>query len=213
MTTSGLLLCYDVSGCEMTSSDVGYGTSETSHAVYTIPTTDSSNIGKRGYITFGGKLRPFQEGFEDNNVVYFELGNFNVRGHDIKTISNMNSEKCKKQCSSTDDCHGFFIHNDGNCYLKDSGMYPNNLRVATDDGRLYMKSKRLDSSALTPILNQTISSVWERYPVGNEMTNSTLTELGAITKEEQEALAETEKELLDAQEKVNKKINELSKQD
>lgn len=214
MTTSGLLLCYDVSGCDMSSSNVGYGSSEKSHAVYTIPTTNSSNnIGKRGYVTFGGSLKPFQEGFSGDDNVYFDLGNFNVTGHDIKSIGNMNADKCKEQCTSNDNCHGFFINNNGNCNLKDSGMYPNDLRIASDDGKLYVKSKRLDSAALTPILHQTTSSRWDLYPVGEKITNSTLTELGAMTQEEEHALAESKKELLKARDKVKQKINELSEQD
>ena len=221
MTTSGLILYYEVSGCTMASNDIGYGNTDDDQAVYTIPKVSIANIGKRGYVTFGGVLKPFNEPFtssidknEKTTDVYFDLGKYKVSGHDLEDISGTNVDKCKERCSSLKDCHGFFLNNDGNCYLKNSGMYPNGLRTETDDGNLFLRSKLLENSALPPTIKETTASKWELYPdASGKMSSTSSGEISSITKEEQEALKKSETELMKMQKKLYEKINNISRED
>ena len=115
-------------------------------------------------------IKPFKESFSGGKSDvktgkrFFDLGNFNVKGHNITRFANYDKDKCENECLYRNHCHGFFIHNDGTCYLKHSGMYPNNLRIASDDGRLYMRSTNVGNAASTDVTHQTSSSQWQLYP-------------------------------------------------
>lgn len=220
MTNSGIVLYYDVSGCTMKSYNVGYGNSASDQAVYAIPKTKNANVGKRGYVTFGGQLKSFAEPFtssidkkENSGDAYFDLGQYKVNGHDIESVSGTTVDKCKTRCSSLKDCHGFFIHNDGTCYLKNDGMYPNGLRIATNDGHLYTRSKSLGNPAFPHTIEGTSASKWNLYPDGGKVTSSTLSEMSAITREEHAALKKSEAEMLRVQKKLYEKINKISRED
>ena len=138
MTQKGLQLCYEKNDCTMTSAEIGYGNSPNANALYSISKTNPSNINNVGYLSYGGVIKPFKESFSGGKSDvktgkrFFDLGNFNVKGHNITRFANYDKDKCENECLYRNHCHGFFIHNDGTCYLKHSGMYPNNLRIASD---------------------------------------------------------------------------------
>ena len=142
MTNNGLELSYDTYDCEI-SGNIGFSNSETANALYSIKKTDISKRGSSAFMTYGGDLHRSKKSLSKD--LFFNLGNFDSVGNDIDVYSGL--EKCKSECASNKKCGGFFIQNDGRCYLKNYSMFPNGLRTVSDNGQLYILSGRIGNNA------------------------------------------------------------------
>ena len=101
----GLELHYNVSSCDK-------GTDDTSYATYSIPPTNIANVGKVGYVTNAGKINEYPSSMVGLGSDYALIGKYDSYGNDIKQLSNVTTEQCKKSCNDLNECYGF-VHKSG----------------------------------------------------------------------------------------------------
>lgn len=101
----GLELHYNVSSCDK-------GTDDTSYATYSIPPTNIANVGKVGYVTNAGKINEYPSSMVGLGSDYTLIGKYDSYGNDIKQLSNVTTEQCKKSCNDLNECYGF-VHKSG----------------------------------------------------------------------------------------------------
>jgi hypothetical protein len=104
---AGLQLKYNISSCTMSDENTGFGTDDNSFATYSINKVNTNNLGKVGYISNNGKIHEYPSTMLGQGTDYSLLGNYNSKGNDIKNITNVNVDQCKKSCNEIDDCNGF----------------------------------------------------------------------------------------------------------
>jgi hypothetical protein len=101
-----------------------------------------------------------------------------------------------------------------NCFLKGTGIYPEGLRVPSDNLELYVRGKAIKNHASC---NKTYVDetplVWENYEMGDKMSMSTLCNLGAFTEKEQKTWKKKHMELTRMAGNLKQSINTLASAD
>lgn len=210
---SGLKARYSVYNCNDT-----VGNDSTANVVYQINPADKSLVGKVGFVNAQGAVQEYPAEMIQPGTDYDMFGNYDSPGHDISsfTMDNISSDDCKTKCSATDNCAGFVFNNsDKTCLLKDSGMFPNGLRIADSNSSLYVRSKTVKGDVSCPkTMDKGISAYeWATMPVGEKMQMSTLCKLGLVTNEEQAELDQKEQAVNLSASALQDKINVLVEND
>jgi len=198
--------------------EYGYVTSNSNtQPIYSMKNGPQSSEfkGQLAYSDNNNTKRVYPEHMQKKGADFFSLGNFTQEGNNIKTIDNSNLDQCKSACNSLEECHGFIYHNDDKtCNIKDSGMYPNNLnRVHNEASEMYIRQIDLTNSAsCSKQIIPTTSNIFVNRVSGNNMTASTLCQLGEATAEQSSIVAMREKDLESTLTDVNRNINTLNVQ-
>lgn len=185
-------------------------------AVYTIPLAGGTdNIGKVGYVTADNKLKEYPSELIKKGNKYIELGNFTTHGNDIKTINAKTADECMTGCNETEGCDGFVFNPVGTCALKNSNMYPKTARIKSSSGEvLYKRSVNLkNNNSCSKNVVPISGSLWSNYVKDGNMTEDVLCNLGNYTKNQQDKLEVSRKELETTVNKMYEKINKLDESD
>jgi hypothetical protein len=207
---AGLKVRYSVYNCSDTA-----GNDSTANVVYQLNPADKTLVGKVGFINGEGAIQEYPaEMISPSANNYDMFGNYNSVGHDLSsfTMANITSADCKTQCSATDNCAGFvFSTTDKTCYLKDSGMFPNDVRIPDSNSELFVRSKTVKGDISCPTtMDKGISAYeWAAMPVGEKMQMTTLCKLGLVTQAEQQDLSDKNAAVSIAAANLQDKINEL----
>lgn len=209
-TQNGLQLLYTKFNCNMNSKTDGYGSDDTSNGLYSMKKTDISSLGKVGYIDEQNNIHEYPDDMISLAQTYTLIGNYDSAGYDISQVSGQSADACKTSCNSTADCAGF-VYTNNTCYLKNSGMFPEGLRVPMANAELYLRDKTVknDVSCKKDVVTGT-SAQWELQPTSSKMSMYTLCELGAITEEERNVSNTKLKQLNKATTIMSNKLNTIS---
>ena len=102
--TGGLQLQYNISSCD---ENTGQTSDENAHATYSIPKVNMANVGKVGYVSNDGKLHDYPDTMVGQGTDYTLIGKYDSMGNDIKQLTGVTVDKCKKTCNDLDECYGF----------------------------------------------------------------------------------------------------------
>lgn len=152
------------------------------NAVYKIDDMGDKNVlGKIAYIDGETKLREYPDSLLSKSNQYQLFNDFDASGNNIgePIITTTGQQGCIDACNKNKDCSGFVYQPKGNmCYLKDSGMYPNNKKQFYSNSGLVLGVRNLtispsvNSSCSKDIVN--IDSIqYNNYIKGDPMTKTT----------------------------------------
>lgn len=209
-TQNGLQLLYTKLNCTMNSPSDGYGSDDTANGLYSMKTTDISNLGKVGYIDEQNNIHEYPSDMTSLAQTYSLIGNYDSGGYDITQVSGNSAETCKTSCNTNDECAGF-VYYDNTCYLKNSGMFPKGIRKPLANAELYVRDKTVANDiSCAKEVDSGISTQWELYPTSTKMSMATLCELGAITQDERTQANSSLKDLNKATDIMSNKLNSIS---
>lgn len=99
-------------------------------------------MGKVAYIDQNSKLVEYPSSMLSYKNEYTKLANTNSAYNDINgAIANQTAETCKTYCNETENCAGFvFDNNSGNCWPKNSGMFPNGEKQFLEGADTYIRT-------------------------------------------------------------------------
>lgn len=185
-------------------------------AVYKIPiASGTDDIGKVGYVTADNKLKEYPSKLITKSNKYIEIGNFTNHGNDIKTINAKNADECMTGCNETDGCDGFVFHPNSTCSLKNSNIYPKSARIKSSNGDvLYkrsvdVKNNNSCSKNVVPISG----ALWSNYVKDGYMSEDVLCNLRSYTKEQQQKVERSRKDLQSIIHEILDKLKKLNKSD
>lgn len=213
----GLQLFYNKKNCS--SNDyITYPNSNTPStetlAVYTLPTAKGfDSIGKVSYINSDGQLSDYPQDMIEKGDTYFDLGNFNNPGNDIKSIQTTSLETCKNECNSANECDGFVFGNN-TCYLKNSNMYPKSNRFENPSVKLYKRSVNVkNNNSCSKNVSNIGSDRWDSYIKTDEMTENELCGLGKHVNQSKENVNKIIESLNNVANQIYQKMSSLSEDD
>ncbi len=183
-------------------------------AVYTLPNAKGlESISTVSYIDSEGQLNKYSENMIEKGTTYFDLGDFNNPGNDIKQIPSDNPELCKQECNKLNDCDGF-VFNENNCYLKNSNMYPKSNRFASPGVKLFKRSVNVkNNNSCTKNISAIDAERWNSYIKKGDMTQNELCGLGKHIGRERIKVDKVISRLNDVVKQINGKMSSLTEND
>ena len=186
------------------------------YALYSFKGADVKNIGTVGNVSIDGKMREYPENMTKYLDSYKGVGNYTSKGNNIGNITGSTIESCQKECNKKEECAGFSLNDDGDCDLKNKGMYPIGLRAPAESGHeLYVRNKGIGNnnvSCSSEVVN-TNAEYYGSFPEDGKMNAETLCDLGVITKPQVNALTKARTALQSSVGKLTDQVNQLSKED
>ena len=149
---------------------------------------------------------------EPNNQ-YTNVGNFSQdRRHEIQMLWGANIESCQQTCNANPDCWGFVYNkSDGSCSLKNSGMFPSDMKRRFDtQAEMYARGLKynLDNSC-SKNTSVVFQDVFDQMPNVSDMTSQTACDLRAVTKRQRDVVAQKEATLMEVAQNVKVQANTL----
>jgi hypothetical protein len=187
------------------------------NAVYQLSQVGNpASLGKLAYIDGDAQLREYPSSMLTKSNTYTVLNNEDSPGNNLTNmpLTNSSLNQCKTACNNNSDCNGFFFDTTNNCWLKNSGMYPNSAKKINNNGSLYLRNPQInsDNSCNKSILN--VDSVsYNKYIKGLPMTSSTTCGFALSIAKEQKQLNDIKTKLINLANQIEKKteyINSLS---
>ena len=163
----------------------------------------TSESGKSSYITYDMKKSPYPNSMIDGlNDQYTSLGTFDQdRKHELEATWGTDLKTCQAKCTKSPDCWGFVFYNeDGLCSLKNSGMFPSDLKRRFNRGaEMYVRGMKYKSKASCPQNSSVLfQDVYTKMPSNGNMTPSTTCDLETVTAGQRKIVANKEKALMEA---------------
>ena len=210
-----LELRYELENCHKVD-DVYYGKGKDSAAIYNIPKTDPSLIGKVGYYEPDLTLRPYPQTMIKLGSKFFKIGGFSNDGGEIKSLPNSSVSDCQSECLKNDQCNGFvFDESTKTCHLKNSGMFPKSNREPSKTSTLYMRSSIIDggdSSCPSEVVASS-GNVWGNSLIGDNMTSDTKCTLSKKVAKQYKQMVKDNKNLETQANNIVKNLSTLTQKD
>ena len=179
-----------------------------------VVTTDEA--GKLSYVDENMVRHPIPSKYISQGADYFSIGNYDAPGNDIKSESNISdATACQSLCNSLEDCYGVvFDPTNKTCYLKNSDSFPISGRVPSDNLELYVRKPSVSVNTSFPTsVTQTSGDVFDRLPIGKQVSTSTTSGIGRVLSKKQAAVDIAEKKLQKVVSEIRGEINTLAGQE
>ena len=163
----------------------------------------TSDSGKTTYITYDMKKSPYPNSMIDGlNDQYNSVGTFDQdRRHELEATWGTDLKTCQAKCTKSPDCWGFVFYNeDGLCSLKNSGMFPSDLKRRFNRGaEMYVRGMKYKNKASCPQNSSVLfQDVYSKMPSNGNMTPNTTCDLETVTAGQRKIVAQKEKALMEA---------------
>lgn len=214
-TTYGALqIQYRIQNCSLDGEN-HYGNDSNSVALYTIPKSDLSNIGKVGYVEPDLTLRTYPTSLVKLGSKFYKIGGFSNDGGDIKELKNSSVSECETACVSDNNCRGFtFDNSNKTCTIKGSNMYPKTARIPSKTTTLYMRGSEVNGSDTCPSNTSGVDgNMWKNSLLGNPMSATTKCNLTRDIQKQYKQMITDNKNLETQANNIVKNLSTLTQKD